>query len=235
MKEMKTLKEVFPNYLYDPIWFGKMTTAPWFNEIPAQQLAIKYIGQRSGSRITSPLLDDLLEDEEPDINTIIANVLTSCEIYRWEKLWNTLNYEYNPIENYSMTENSTDTRESTSNNTDTTTDSRTNKETTTIENTSNVDNTIYGFNSTESVGSDGSAGTSNGTSTTSSENGGGTTQTGNTTLSDKNEHTLKRSGNIGVTTTQEMITQERELVLWKFFDDVVFADMDKYLVCPIYK
>lgn len=235
MKETKTLKEVFPNYLYNPLWFAKMIEAPWYNEIPAQQLAIKYIGQRSGSRITSPLLDDLVENTEPDINTIIANIFTSCEMYRWKKLWETLNYDYNPIENYNMTETSDDTRNSVTDNTDTTTDEITNTTTSTIENASNVDNTVYGFNSPAKVGSDGSNETSSGSSTATSQNVSTNTQTGKSNLSDTNTHKLTRSGNIGVTTTQEMITQERELVIWKFFDDVVFADMDKYLVCPIYK
>lgn len=231
----KTLKETFPEYLYSPLWFDKMTTAPWFEEIVPQQLAIKYVGQRSGSKLISPLLDDLLKNEDTNIFTVIANVLTSCENYRWIKLWNTLNFEYNPIENYNMKESSTDTRDGSTDNTDTIKNTRTVSETTTVTNDSTVDNSIYGFNSTTSVDSDSSIGTTNGTSTKNTTDGDDETRSVTTTVSDKNEHALTRSGNIGVTTTQQMITQERELVLWKFFDEVVFADIDKYLVCPIYK
>lgn len=231
----KTLKETFPNYLYDPLWFAKMENAPWFNEISPQQLAIKYVGQRSGSKITSPLLDDLLENESVEMNSLIANVLMGCENYRWKKLWETMNYDYNPIENYNMKESSTDTRDGSTEVDHTTIGNNMGSNNTIIKNTSNILNSVYGFNSVESVNSDDSNGTSDGNSTETSESNNSETRKGNTTLSDKNLHSLTRSGNIGVTTTQQMITQERELVIWKFFDDVVFADMDKYLVCPIYK
>lgn len=45
---------------------------------------------------------------------------------------------------------------------------------------------------------------------------------------------LTRSGNIGVTTSQQMITSERELWLWNFFQDVVFPDLTKLLALRIY-
>lgn len=363
MSDYRTLKEVFPDYLYNPIFFSEMTETPWYSEVSPQQLAIKYIGQRSGSKISSPLLDDIFENEETNILKVIANVLTACENERWSKLWSTMQFEYNPIENYNMKESSTDTRNttddttSTGNSDSTTTDNVTNsgsdnvsretsmntttsgtsessstvndkmthddtikdtenvsRETsmnisdkivhdtsknTTAENTSNTLDSVYGFNSDTAVNADNSKGTASGSTlelytgsdtTTRTENGNDTTErtnnrtdsgstthditnTGNTSESrtitetgndntitssenttkgtttdtasntvtkkttgvDTNEHVLTRSGNIGVTTTQQMIQAERELWLWKFFDDVVFADIDKYLTCPIYK
>ena len=45
---------------------------------------------------------------------------------------------------------------------------------------------------------------------------------------------LKRSGNIGVTTSQQMITSERELWMWHFFQNVVFPDICKVLALSIY-
>ena len=45
---------------------------------------------------------------------------------------------------------------------------------------------------------------------------------------------LRRSGNIGVTTSQQMITSERELWLWHYFQDVVFKDICKALTLSIY-
>ena len=45
---------------------------------------------------------------------------------------------------------------------------------------------------------------------------------------------LTRSGNIGVTTSQQMITSERELWLWHYFQDVVFKDISKALTLSIY-
>lgn len=48
------------------------------------------------------------------------------------------------------------------------------------------------------------------------------------------EHTLTRSGNIGVTTSQQMIQSERDLWMWNFFNNVVFKDLDTFLCLHIY-
>ena len=47
-------------------------------------------------------------------------------------------------------------------------------------------------------------------------------------------YTLTRSGNIGVTTSQQMIQSERDLDLWNFFYSVVFPSVDKVLTLMIY-
>ena len=49
----------------------------------------------------------------------------------------------------------------------------------------------------------------------------------------ENERELTRFGNIGVTTTQQMMKQEIELWQWNFFE-TVFADIDNFLTIPIY-
>lgn len=58
------------------------------------------------------------------------------------------------------------------------------------------------------------------------------------TASGKDTHTrnykLTRSGNIGVTTSQQMLQSERELWLWNFFENVVFPDIDRALTLAIY-
>lgn len=66
------------------------------------------------------------------------------------------------------------------------------------------------------------------------------TDTGTQTLLDggSDTHTrnyeLTRSGNIGVTTSQQMIESERALWVWNFFHDVVFPDIDRVLTLQIY-
>ena len=47
-------------------------------------------------------------------------------------------------------------------------------------------------------------------------------------------HRLTRSGNIGVTTSQQMIQSERELVMWNYFREIVFPSVDKILTLSIY-
>lgn len=48
------------------------------------------------------------------------------------------------------------------------------------------------------------------------------------------DHTLTRKGNIGVTTTQQMIQQQRELLLHSFLNDIVFPDIDRALTLSVY-
>lgn len=49
----------------------------------------------------------------------------------------------------------------------------------------------------------------------------------------KEDHTLHRHGNVGVTTNQQMITEEINLRK-NFFFELVFSDIDKYLTLSIY-
>ena len=69
--------------------------------------------------------------------------------------------------------------------------------------------------------------------TTDSDTG---TQTDADTGSDSTEHsyTLTRTGNIGVTTSQQMIQSERDLWMWDYFENVVFPDVDRILTLSIY-
>ena len=54
------------------------------------------------------------------------------------------------------------------------------------------------------------------------------------TKEDERSRTLRRSGNIGVTTSQQMLQAERELWQWNFFENIVFPDLDKILIVRIY-
>ena len=64
------------------------------------------------------------------------------------------------------------------------------------------------------------------TGTQGNVSGGSDTETRN--------YRLTRSGNIGVTTSQQMLESERLLWVWNFFRDVVFPDVDKVLTINIY-
>lgn len=60
------------------------------------------------------------------------------------------------------------------------------------------------------------------------------TQTTNTDTSITNgQTTLKRSGNIGVTTTQQMLQQERDLWLYDYYN-TVFSDIDSVIALSVY-
>lgn len=87
-----------------------------------------------------------------------------------------------------------------------------------IVNDTKNDNNVFGFNTTETEGVP------------------QTHSTGSVTTSgdyDKNHRQLTRSGNIGVTTTQQMIQSSIELFKDKYFD-LIYKDLNNFLFSPIY-
>ena len=120
--------------------------------------------------------------------------------------------------------------------------------------TSETSDSVYGFNSSAAKGSDERTVKSSGTTTTATT---GTSATDSASeiktvydTSDKDSgtvsyvdggsdersttHTLKRHGNIGVTTSQQMLQSERDLWLWYYFYDVVFPDVDRVMTLSVY-
>jgi hypothetical protein len=148
---------------------------PWANE-NGQTLDQMYFGNHSGDKETSPLLDKFIEQNrgndipealtEEQVTTL-ANILYTRYGVQWDKLYKVLSAEYNPIENYSMTEEETPdiTRTETPDITRTETPDITRTETPditigrttstqsdiTVTTESDSTNDIYGFNSTAPV------------------------------------------------------------------------------------
>lgn len=60
-----------------------------------------------------------------------------------------------------------------------------------------------------------------------------TGETGSEKVTGTITHETHRHGNIGVTTNQEMLEEERKLWTWNFYNQV-FADVDKFLTINIY-
>lgn len=147
---------------------------------------------------------------EQEITNSLAQIANYCTIFartyqtKYNKLLATEKLEYDPIENYSMTESGTDVRtpDLVSNTTASGTSSANATDTsTTTSAVTTYDNTADFINQNK--------GTADNTNTTTTENSstGKTTTTG----TEKTTHEFKRSGNIGVTTSQQMIQSEREV------------------------
>lgn len=230
--ETLTLNSVYSEWITKGIFsYLNALEVPWKNDVSGNQLDIIYHGSRSGNKIIGSLIENYLDNNtvSDDNKIIIVQAIYTIYIKNWNALYKTLSLEYNPIENYSMTEteNVQDTHkgtlESNGNNTNTYT------ETTLVNDTSN--NQLWGFNSTDSVNSDKQTGdtTRDVESTMDSTHKNTDRETKDIT----SDRTLKRSGNIGVTTSQQMIESERQLWLWNFFESV-FSDIDKILVLKIY-
>ena len=147
-----------------------------------------------------------ISSDVTEVASIISNL---AEIYNNEYTTKVsmLLMDYNPIENY----NSTETETSTSENSTTTGNENTTTTTTnsTTENSGDTTNKVSPYDS-ENFNND------NNTTTTNTTTGNATDTTtindsGNMSSNGTSSRTLTRKGNIGVTTTQQMIESEYEL------------------------
>lgn len=119
----------------------------------------------------------------------------------WQKLIDTLHFEYDPIENYNRYEDWTDTHSY-----------KTNTKTTGSQNsTGSVDtqNQVNGFNDNLTDSDSTSSNTASDTTASGTED-----HTNNGDM----VHGGRIHGNIGVTTTQQMIAEERESVQFNIYD-----------------
>lgn len=260
------LNDVFSQWINDKGIIKTLTDnydVPWKNVVEGSVLDLEYHGNRSGGKIIAPLVEKLItKDGISDVNAIkLCGLIYSKNNTNWKKLWDTLSFEYNPIENYNMQEvednNTTNTGTiknigtSATNNTGTIDNvgsaSTTNTGTVKINNDTSGENNLYGFNSSNPVGDSTNSGTSDTTTTNDLTENVNTSNKQTNNIKDKTDidntqtnninvnedRTLTRKGNIGVTTSQQMIAQERTLWDWKFFDRV-FSDIDMIVVTQVY-
>ena len=134
--------------------------------------------------------------------------------YEWEKLLESMNFEYNPIDNYDRIETRTLTSQGSGSGTDGGSDSLS----TTKEHTGQEQDTgkVTAFNSGSLADKNQSTGTSSATDTeTASTQYGKTKQE---TFSKSDSETIRAHGNIGVTTTMQMIREQRDIVKFNLYD-----------------
>lgn len=225
--------------------FHKLSVwAPWKDDsdVNPVSLDIEYFGNRSGYRETSPLLDKLCgyPNEIPLSETNVDrldDLLKAMFSLSWSKLWSAMTAAYNPLENYNMveTENGKVVKDSELNRYKDSSDTTTVKSKSTTD--GNVQNKLVPFGGTDPVMTDRSDTTAT-TTMLLADNESKTTYGGvDSDLysgTDTTNRGLKRSGNIGVTTSQQMLESEIELRKKHFFD-AVFDDLDKVLTSPIWR
>ena len=262
------LNEAFPQWSTGNGIFKALANlnVPWASDVESEILDVDFFGNYAGEKVVAPLLYQYFyQNNAQELTEVQIQFLAKIAIFRygknWKALYDTLSFEYNPINNYDMTE--TESINGTNTGTvknegsiqygkkDTHTDEGNNsqivKGTTTPDTETNTIRQVNAFdsgkwadsehetqNQTGTVSNDTtSTNTINDTLTIQSEG----TDTNNNTRTDDLSHTvqreLKRSGNIGVTTSQQMIQSERELWLWKFFDSV-YADLAELLTISVY-
>ena len=147
----------------------------------------------------------------PPLLKSLIHVWSNVSQYSWNHLAATLTAEYNPIENYDRME---EWQENSINNS---------RYTNSTNNTSNgsTKEQVYGYNNLNTP-ADNSASTSASTSADTSDSAGNTTITGS--------RKGRAHGNIGVTTTQEMLESERRVAMFNFYDAVIRDFQKRFLI-----
>lgn len=169
---------------------------------------IEYLLNRSGEKIASPLLENLSNKTIDEINNILSNVLFNKYGEDWKKQLNALKVEYKPLENY----NRIFIKEQDEDQKTTTTD---NSETTSENEKMAFDSEVY----------------SKDTKTTTKGNGGAVVSDTKIKVNTYKETT---TGNIGVTTNQQMLESELKLRDKYKFLNIVFKDVDEVLTIGYY-
>ena len=228
------LREAFPDWkigygIFDAL--ADVANLPWEGYADSEYLDLDYFGNHSGCKFIAPVVANMVDSETGELSdsdrAVLANIIWLKFKHPWTHLWETNVVSYNPIHNYNMT----DTRNLVRGDQETHKDERDSVDTTEHGKTTDSTSFVYGLNNTEPDGKP--------SDRFSTEEGGETTVTSqdeinrNSVSGRQEVETIQRAGNIGVTTTQQMLTAERELWMWNFFEQV-YKDMDTVLSLSIY-
>lgn len=220
--------------------------------IQPDQMTIDYLLNHSGNKAASSLVMAYAHKygtEDNDGKTLVLNQASLEALARiiwarfgdsWEKIYAALVEEYAPLENYSMVEEETPNLTETRGVTD---DYKRNVHTeqaskVTSKNLgTDTDAAVYGFNSatkvpesnTHTEGETSAEGSADDNYSDTEE-----TQTGAQTVQHTGNRKLTRAGNIGVTTSQQMLDAEVALRISRHMEDIVYQDMDKVLTLAFY-
>lgn len=177
-----------------------------------------------------------LEVVYPEINTmkLAITVWSVSNQKTWEKLYKTMNLDYNPIwnvdANVTRSENLNSNRGISRD--QTITDSNTNNSTSTETPSLTDTRSVKGFNSNSWAEAEKTVKSGTDTITVKgSENGN---RKDNETISENargdNEYLERRTGNIGVTTTQKMILEEREIAEFSIINYIALSFKERFCI-----
>lgn len=186
---------------------------------------------------------------QPDTLRRMIGVWSASNQYTWRTLLKSTQFEYNPIWNKDGTVTETEThggkfeRATTENGTDTNTQTGKNTQSADNTNTANSETIeqVSAFNSSNASTWDNKGKTSvnddgeqHSTATTSGETSGTETRTNSRNETETDTRTIMHerieTGNIGVTTTQRMIEEERQVALFNFIDTVTESFKAKFCI-----
>ncbi len=216
---MSRLIDHFASWMTGGGIFATLNGMPWDSDgTDKTALDIEYFGNHSGLKESSPIIEKMTSwPDDTQITPVelsrLHAIIKNKFLLSWQKIYAALITDYKPLENYNMTEITTPRVETVR------------KENTDITVTNNANGNVYGFNSVDPVPASVSGGTSH---TVGNEN------VNKVTESKTGNDTLTRSGNIGVTTSQQMLESEIALRKQHFFD-IVFTNVDTILAIPAWR
>lgn len=174
----------------------------------------------SADKFISPLLNKMIAEYSSNYMEKIAKILYVRFATKWKKIYDALMTQYNPLENYSMLEERTPeltTKETENVNTEVTT----NRET-------NASSKYKGFNASDPV----TITTTDGKEDVTTSGASADNET-HRVIENTGTETLTRSGNIGVTTSQQMLESEFKVRQYDFYK-MIYNDIDSVLCLSIY-
>lgn len=180
-----------------------------------EELDVDYYLSHSGNKFISNLYNNILEhypNEDPLVK--LSKIIENRYKDKWDRIYKALiETEYQPLENYNMVEVETPDLE----------DHRVTKVDQNVTNENDTND--YGFNSNDPVP------TSHNVNKLS---GSGDENKTDETINRTGTKTLTRSGNIGVTSSQQLLESEIKLRAQYNMINILFDDVDKVLCLSIY-
>lgn len=171
-------------------------------------------------------LEILLPD--PDIFKASLQYWSISQLPIWTKLYESTQFDYNPIWNKDAT--ITETRHLETDDTETRNLSKNNTETRNLANSAHTTATgkVAGYNSTTLQTQEQQDISGNGTDTGTVENNGSDTGTVNNAGEHDETITRRETGNIGITSTQELIEAQRNVVQFDIYKYIVQSFKSMY-------
>lgn len=233
MSDYKRLSEVLGDT--QKIFTRIMTVhqVPWNEDedITGALLDFEYLSNQSGDKIISPAVEKALSSgqlSDTSFNTL-CDVAWMMYNKRWARLWEILTAEFNPIENYSMTDTHTFEHGKIETNSGTDTTRRTGTDT--VTHTGDNENQVSAFNSEDY---EDAAKVTQNTTDLDTRNMNDALEHGHViTNSGVDTERTTRSGNIGITTSQQMAQSSIDLWKWNYFYDI-FRDIDSIFTITTY-
>ena len=226
MQTIKQLSDYLP--LGSTGIFSSFDNPVWAVDFPdTDELDTYFIlnyGERFGSKIIENFADETDGTVKGENLKTLSKIIYDINSRKWSHLYDVYKAEYNPIENTDFVEtiNDNDTFDSNSAGNSTSNGAASTTSNGSVAGSNSSDNDVYGFNSVSAVGESTISGnnseTTNSTSNTTNNNSMNDTSEKHDINTHQSIH--KKHGNIGVTSTTELMQGTVDFWKWSFIDIV---------------